>query len=44
VLLLAALRKAIGPGRFLTIAASASPRGIDPILYAAMAPLLDWSV
>jgi chitinase len=42
VLLLAALRKAIGPARFLTIAASASPRGIDPILYAEMAPLLDW--
>ena len=42
VLLLAALRKAIGPGKFLTIAASASPRGIDPILYAEMASLLDW--
>jgi chitinase len=42
VLLLAALRKAIGPGKFLTIAASASPRGIDPIEYAEMAPLLDW--
>ena len=42
VLLLAALRKTIGPGKFLTIAASASPRGIDPILYAEMAPLLDW--
>jgi len=42
VLLLAALRKAIGAGKFLTIAASASPRGIDPILYGEMAPLLDW--
>jgi chitinase len=42
VLLLAALRNTIGPGKFLTIAASASPRGIDPILYAEMAPLLDW--
>jgi chitinase len=42
VLLLAALRKAIGSTRLLTIAASASPRGIDPILYAEMADLLDW--
>jgi chitinase len=42
VLLLAALRKAIGAGRFLTVAASASPRGIDPIEYGEMAGILDW--
>jgi chitinase len=42
VLLLASLRKAIGPGKLLTVAASASPRGIDPIEYADMAALLDW--
>ncbi len=42
VLLLAALRKAIGPGKLLTVAASASPRGIDPIEYAEMAGILDW--
>jgi chitinase len=42
VLLLAALRGAIGPARLLTVAASASPRGIDPIEYADMAAILDW--
>jgi chitinase len=42
VLLLDALRKSIGPGKLLTIAASASPRGIDPIEYADMAGILDW--
>jgi chitinase len=42
VLLLAALRGAIGPGKLLTVAASASPRGIDPIAYAEMAGTLDW--
>jgi chitinase len=42
VLLLASLRQAIGPGRLLTVAASASPRGIDPIEYADMAGILDW--
>ena len=42
VLLLAALRQAIGTQRLLTVAASASPRGIDPIEYADMAPILDW--
>jgi chitinase len=42
VLLLAALRKAIGREKFLTVAASASPRGIDPIEYADMADILDW--
>ena len=42
VLLLAALRAAIGPAKLLTVAASASPRGIDPIRYADMAKILDW--
>ncbi len=42
VLLLAALRGAIGAGKLLTVAASASPRGIDPIEYADMAGILDW--
>jgi chitinase len=42
VLLLAALRGAIGPAKLLTVAASASPRGIDPIQYADMAEILDW--
>ena len=42
VLLLAAIRAAIGPGRLLTIAVPASPRGIEPLEYADMAPLLDW--
>lgn len=41
-LLLAALRKAIGTGKLLTVAASASPRGIDPIEYREMADTLDW--
>jgi chitinase len=43
VLLLAALRRAIGAGRLLTVAVPASPRGIEPLEYAAMAPLLDWA-
>jgi chitinase len=43
VLLLAALRKAIGPRKLLTVAASASPRGIDPIEYGEMAGILDWA-
>ena len=42
VTLLASLRKAIGPDKLLTVAASASPRGIDPIEYADMAAILDW--
>ena len=42
VTLLASLRKAIGPDKLLTVAASASPRGIDPIEYADMAGILDW--
>jgi chitinase len=42
VLLLAAIRSAIGPGRLLTVAVPASPRGIEPLEYADMASLLDW--
>ena len=42
VLLLAAVRAAIGPGTLLTVAVPASPRGIEPLEYAEMAPLLDW--
>jgi chitinase len=42
VLLLTAIRAAIGPGRLLTVAVPASARGIDPLEYAEMAPLLDW--
>ena len=42
VLLLAALRKAIGPDKLLTVAVSASPRGIEPLEYAEMATSLDW--
>lgn len=42
VLLLAALRRAIGPGKLLTVAVSASPRGIEPLEYPEMAALLDW--
>jgi chitinase len=42
VLLLAGLRKAIGARKLLTVAASASPRGIDPIEYGEMAGILDW--
>jgi chitinase len=42
VLLLAAVRRAIGTGMLLTVAVSASPRGIDPLEYADMAPSLDW--
>jgi len=42
VLLLAALRKAIGTDKLLTIAVSASPRGIEPLEYSEMAASLDW--
>jgi chitinase len=42
VLLLAAIRNAIGPDRLLTVAVPASARGIEPLEYADMAPLLDW--
>ena len=43
VLLLAAIRKAIGANRLLTVAAAAGPRGIDPLEYADMAGILDWA-
>jgi chitinase len=42
VRLLAALREAIGPDRLLTVAVSASPRGIAPLDYAGMVQWLDW--
>ncbi len=42
VLLLDALRRAIGLDRLLTIAVSASPRGIEPLDYAGMVRSLDW--
>jgi chitinase len=42
VLLLAALRRAIGLDKLLTIAAGAGPRAIDPLEYADMSASLDW--
>ena len=42
VLLLTAIRGAIGPGKLLTVAVPASARGIEPLEYAEMAPLLDF--
>lgn len=42
VLLLAALRDAMGPSKLLTVAVGAGARAIDPLSYAEMAPLLDW--
>src|SRR6185436_10328823 len=42
VLLLSALRSAIGPGKFLTVAVGAGARAIDPLEYAEMATSLDW--
>ena len=42
VLLLAAIRSTIGPGKLLTVAVPASARGIEPLEYAEMAPLLDF--
>jgi chitinase len=42
VLLLAALRHAIGSAKLLTVAVGAGPRAIDPLEYAEMAPSLDW--
>ena len=42
VLLLAALRRAIGPDKLLTVAVSASPRGIEPLEYPEMTTSLDW--
>jgi chitinase len=42
VLLLAALRRAIGPGKLLTVAVGAGPGAIEPLEYAEMAASLDW--
>jgi len=42
VLLLAAVRRAIGPEKLLTVAVSASPRGIEPLEYVDMVASLDW--
>ena len=42
VLLLEDVRRAIGPDKLLTIAVSASPRGIAPLEYDAMVRSLDW--
>jgi chitinase len=42
VLLLSALRTAIGPGKLLTVAVGAGPRAIEPLEYAEMAKALDW--
>jgi len=42
VLLLQALREAIGPAKLLTLAVGAGARAIDPLEYADMAPLVDW--
>ena len=42
VLLLTALRDALGPSRLLTVAVGAGPRAIEPLEYAEMASLLDW--
>ena len=42
VLLLAGLRRALGPAKLLTVAVGAGPRAIDPLEYADMAASLDW--
>jgi chitinase len=42
VLLLAALRNAIGKTKLLTVAVGAGPRAIDPLEYADMAAIVDW--
>jgi chitinase len=42
VLLLEALRRAIGTDKLLTVAVGAGPRAIDPLEYADMAKVLDW--
>jgi chitinase len=42
VLLLAALRREIGPDRLLTVAVGAGPRAIEPLEYQEMAASLDW--
>jgi chitinase len=42
VVLLSALRNAIGGSKLLTVAVGAGSRAIDPLQYGEMAPLLDW--
>jgi chitinase len=42
VLLLSALRRAIGPQKLLTVAVGAGPRAIEPLEYSEMAASLDW--
>src|SRR4030095_6499346 len=42
VLLLAALRGAIGANKLLTVAVRAGPRAIEPLEYADMSSSLDW--
>lgn len=42
VLLLQALREAIGPAKLLTVAVGAGARAIDPLEYADMSALVDW--
>ncbi len=42
VLLLAALRQAIGSDKLLTVAVGAGPRAIEPLEYRDMAASLDW--
>jgi chitinase len=42
VLLLTALRTAIGSNKLLTVAVGAGPRAIEPLEYAEMAAVLDW--
>ena len=42
VLLLADLRRAIGPNKLLTVAVGAGARAIEPLEYADMAASLDW--
>jgi chitinase len=42
VLLLAGLRRAIGPDKLLTVAVGAGPRAIEPLEYAEMSTSLDW--
>jgi chitinase len=42
VMLLASLRRAIGPEKLLTVAVGAGPRAIEPLEYAEFAASLDW--
>ena len=42
VLLLTALRNAIGASKLLTVAVGAGARAIDPLEYAEMAAIVDW--